>query len=369
MGVRVFSFLALFLFSVPASAWGPVASQYVCEQAASSVWGEEAVRDCIPLSDLQVTVRVCDKAEEVLGVNASKACRQSIGDGVFPHPALLSSDVFEDDSNHFDYLKCPIREGGERDWICGDPKDRLAYETASMWLTMAEYAPDLCTRIAYFCVASSYYADTESSLHQVKFVSNDCRQNIEASIDRCLAGGERDCSATQVCRFHNGERGSSLLSHKQPMGESTTSLERAINWLQSEGRRLREAPYAPVAKATLLANSMDLALADDLIQTLEEAGVLVSVTGVGRFETLKYADYVIVLGGQNAPEGVGEVSAQLLTNDQKDELMSEGSKHLYEFGDIWKKDQKVFVCAGHSANDTQRACEKALPKMLRAMGA
>ena len=66
-------------------------------------------------------------------------------------------------------------------------------------------------------------------------------------------------------------------------------------------------------RVVVLANSIDGGSAVGLYASLERAGVEVVKTDAGAFDAVKTAPYVVVLGGQNSPGGVGDVVSVMLS--------------------------------------------------------
>ncbi|MBD3387349.1 MAG: hypothetical protein GF416_00180 [Candidatus Altiarchaeales archaeon] len=349
--------MALMLLAGSASAWGPLTQKHICHEAVKFVWGVEAVGECIPLRDEISLQELCESAYSLMGEDIQEKCLKGLEEGVEFHPSTVSYSIFEDEENHMDYFTCPIKKGSDRDWICGDKNDRPAYETSLKWFREAENAPDRCTRINYFCLAASYYADSENSLRAVKHVGNDCVETIEASIDRSIDNGLSDWSANMLCRFDNEMRGSTHRDYDQRMGESSSTVNRIIANLTIRGLEMKDRAYKPRKGVILLANSIDAANAADFIQYLRENSVNVVESDAEAFQTLRYNENVIVLGGQNAPEGVGEVSGFVLSQDQEESLLQPGASMMFQKSGLWQTQQNVYVLAGHTAEDTRRAWE------------
>jgi len=355
--------LLVCLLSRPASAWGPFATKFVCNEAIKFSWGVEAAAECLPSTDRATLEEFCGMVYDVMGSEYETKCLSSMKNGSFPHPALMSYEVFKDSKNHFDFSRCPISQGNTRMWVCGDGKSP-AKDMYGKWLKEAESAPNKCLRIYAFCVAASYYADSQSALNQVKYVSNDCTDHIASSIDRCLMDGSSDCSASEMCRFDNFDPGLGKLYGKEKIGESTSTLNKVITDLTPEAARLKELPYVPRKGVVLLANSIDLGYAQGFVEYLRANGVNIIVSNASDFQRLRYNDKIIALGGQNAPEGVGEVTSSLLFSEEKDQLLAPQAAKMFVKEGIWTTGQRVLVLAGNEAQDTGQACSENQQKVL-----
>ena len=76
--------------------------------------------------------------------------------------------------------------------------------------------------------------------------------------------------------------------------------------------------YSP--EVTILANSIDLKLAKEFVDYLEDNGITVYLVDKTNFSDYNKKLYIIILGGQEAPEGVGEIVSEILTEDEKSEI-------------------------------------------------
>jgi len=302
----------------------------------------------------------------VLGGEYEARCRRAAASGATLDPATLSDEVFGDTQNRYDFSRCPVKDGTARPWVCGDGS-RPAYEAAQRWLREAKSAPDLCTRVFEFCVAATYYADSESSLHQVKFISNGCDRNIEESVDRAILAGNLDWSASQICVFNNNISGLGNLNYRQRMGESASTVNRVIAALSAAGAEVRDAPYSPTKGVVLLANTVDLAGASGFIEYLRSRGVKLIVSDTSGFNRLKYNTHIIILGGQNSPEGVGAVAASVLSAEEEESLLKAGAAGMFIKDGEWSAGQKVVVLAGNEAADTVKAWGDNVEKVLEAV--
>jgi hypothetical protein len=361
--------LSLSQISSSALAWGPFTNRYICNEAVKFVWGVDAVAQCLSQGQAGGSVGFCDSVYDVMGQEYESKCRDALRAGVAIDPSTVSQEIFNDTRNHFDFSKCPINKGTNKQWICGDGA-RPAYDMYLSWLEETKIAPDLCGRIRNFCVAAAYYADSESSLHNVKYVSNDCVKNIEDSIDRCMQNGVGDCSASQICKFSTRTASEvtyssiteksgpindmGLLNFQQTLGESSSTVNRVIANLTLTGLELKGLPYKPKKGVVLLANSIDLGQASEFIQYLSSNGVNVIVSNASDFEGLKYNSRIIVLGGQNSPQGVGAVSAQILSENDESSLMNAQAGFMFVKDGSWSSGQKIVVIAGNELEDTRR---------------
>jgi len=108
-------------------------------------------------------------------------------------------------------------------------------------------------------------------------------------------------------------------------------------------------------KVVVLANSIDGNLAGGLYQYLEDAGFSVVKADANVFGIVRQSPYIIILGGQRSPEGVGDISAQVIPDERRVNLLQPGASMTIGGDDVWAPKQKVFVYAGYGADDTLRA--------------
>ncbi len=362
MDKRLFSAALVLLLACNAAAWGPVASKHMCEESVEAVWGSEGL-DCLE-PDHPFMEEFCAEAGDVLGAEAKEKCMEAMESNATIHPATASPQIFDDPGNHKDYLHCPIVQGGSAAWICGDRISRPSYNTALKWFNAAEDAGSLCMRVHLFCVAGSYYADSQNTFQQVNFISNGCDDNIMDSIDRSIANNLTTYGSNQLCRFDNGVRGTNHRDYKQRMGESSETVSKIIANLTAAGMELKEKPISPKNGVVLLANSIDLRLAGEFIDYLESNRVPVIYANATSFQRLRYSSRIIVLGGQNAPEGVGEISSKLLTEEQELSLLAPGASGMMAKAGVWDTNQTVMLLAGNTAGDTARAWQNNRGRIL-----
>ncbi|MFH0863407.1 MAG: hypothetical protein V1875_10340 [Candidatus Altiarchaeota archaeon] len=357
-------FAIAIVLSQAVSAWGPVTSRHVCTESVRFVWGEGAITECLNGVDKDTLDELCASTYNVLGQEAEASCRAAMADGKDIDPSTASSGVFKDAENHYDFSHCPL-SGTAKAWICGDGS-RPAYDVALKWFDEAKTASGLCSRIYSFCIGASYYADSESSLNSLKY-GQSCVKDIEDSVDRSIAAGTADWSANVLCNFNNGERGLGNLFYKQRIGESSSTLNRAIANITARGFELKDVPYTPKKGVIVLANSIDSKAAYILVDYLKANGVKAVPSDSTDFERLKYNTRIVIVGGQNSPEGVGQAAASVLSQEQEEALLAPSAMYVFETSGIWAQNQKVVIIAGNEAADTEQASNEYRQKVLEAV--
>jgi len=113
---------------------------------------------------------------------------------------------------------------------------------------------------------------------------------------------------------------------------------------------------ASAGLVVVLANSIDGSAAGGLYSFLSSSGFQAVSVNSTEFPGLRNSTLVIILGGQNAPEGVGEFSGKILSSDDQEYLeSSNASRGLYYGNDVWALGQQVFVFAGYDEAGTMAA--------------
>jgi len=109
--------------------------------------------------------------------------------------------------------------------------------------------------------------------------------------------------------------------------------------------------YSP--EAVLLANSIDLSLASELVEYLRQRGIRLHIVDAQNFSEYSDRRYVIVLGGHLAYGGVGEIVAGILGDDEM-RRVAEGRAYLKKRS-VFREGQVVYVFAGRDRYATAEA--------------
>ncbi len=105
----------------------------------------------------------------------------------------------------------------------------------------------------------------------------------------------------------------------------------------------------------VLANSGDSGLSHDFFVFLANRGFNVTRSKAEDFQRYKTRGLVVILGGPDALEGVGEIVREVLDEDEEASLKGPGSLGVYIKQDVWIQNQKVIVIAGADRGLTARA--------------
>ena len=109
----------------------------------------------------------------------------------------------------------------------------------------------------------------------------------------------------------------------------------------------------------LVANSIDSVLATDFLAYLDENNIdATSVNATGLTESAKVENrLIIILGGPDAPEGIGELVSGILTEEEASKVRGAGSELFTVKYDTYtyrySAKQKVIILAGSDRVATQ----------------
>ncbi|MBU0762388.1 MAG: rhodanese-like domain-containing protein [Candidatus Altiarchaeota archaeon] len=77
---------------------------------------------------------------------------------------------------------------------------------------------------------------------------------------------------------------------------------------------------------------------------------------------------IFILGGQNSPEGIGEIVSGILNHEEKKYLTSNPeAKRVIVVPNLWVGNQTVFVFAGYSREQTRKIASEAFPDIVRGL--
>jgi|GEM_PF-5143162 hypothetical protein len=113
-----------------------------------------------------------------------------------------------------------------------------------------------------------------------------------------------------------------------------------------------------------LANSIDGNISKSFISFLEKNGVKIIHVDASNFSEFKKRRYILILGGPDAYEGVGDIVSGILTENEK-EAIRKGEKKLYISDNVWEDFQTVILLAGRDRWATREVCEENKYEVLR----
>lgn len=128
-------------------------------------------------------------------------------------------------------------------------------------------------------------------------------------------------------------------------------------------------PLTGKPKIVFLANSVDYALASDAIASLEARRMLVIRANASTFPQYQGERFIVILGGPDAYEGVGEIVSEVLNAEEEARLREPGARAMYARRNVWLeaawlRRQTVFVVAGSDRYGTQKALSEHLESIF-----
>lgn len=121
--------------------------------------------------------------------------------------------------------------------------------------------------------------------------------------------------------------------------EEFNVLKKLINW--SMTRTGQEAP-----EVVILANDIDWGIKGKLLQSqLEALGLKAKRVTADEFDSYKEAKIIVILGGPDAYDGVGNYVRQVLSSEEQNAVRS-GERGTFAKADVWGSGQVVIVLAG-----------------------
>jgi outer membrane protein assembly factor BamB len=135
------------------------------------------------------------------------------------------------------------------------------------------------------------------------------------------------------------------------------------------GGKMKQAAAAPALagtyspKAVVLANSIDLALAEEFINHLRRRGIKLYIVDAANFTEYSKKQYVIILGGHEALEGVGDIVAGVLSEGEKGRVLAD--KAYMKKRSVFRVGQVVYIFAGRNRHATAEAWREVYKEVAR----
>ena len=112
--------------------------------------------------------------------------------------------------------------------------------------------------------------------------------------------------------------------------------------------------YTP--KVTLLANNIDLGLAGTLVSYLKAQGIKVDIVNATNFSEYNKHQYIIILGGQQAYDGIGNIVKKFATIREQNMILQ--SITYIKTGSVFRTGGETYLFAGKDRYTTQKAWEE-----------
>ncbi|MBU7047018.1 MAG: hypothetical protein HXS54_11350 [Theionarchaea archaeon] len=105
----------------------------------------------------------------------------------------------------------------------------------------------------------------------------------------------------------------------------------------------------------LLTNSIDREYNSDFVAFLEiERSV--QIVDASEFDNYMKSTYIVILGGNKAPEGVGDIVDKVLSDQEKNDISKD--KQMLIKLNVWKEGQMVVFLAGADREKTSEVCQE-----------
>ena len=119
--------------------------------------------------------------------------------------------------------------------------------------------------------------------------------------------------------------------------------------------------YSP--EVVILANSIDLSLAKELVEKLKKNRIKVYIANASNFSEYKTKLYIIVLGGHEAYEGIGDIVAEITTSEERANI-SKG-KVFIKKKSVFRSGQTVYIFAGANRFLTAEAWKNNINNVIK----
>jgi len=343
--------IILLMMAGAASGWGQSTQEHICNEAVKRAWGEGVVSECLPRGNSEFLMDFC-KILHSVQPEAYQPCVYAVQDQKMIHPAVMPYELFNDSDMHYDYSSCPIRPGIARLLLCSDPSKDFASSKAREWFSRAGNSSDVCVRAYELCIGSNYLADSKMPLRQVVpgQRQNKCRTELEAMVDDKISGGYAGWRVSSRCTFDRS-------SYEQYFSVTADMIDKIIDEVADVAGNMSKKPFNAGNQVILLSNAIDYELTP--IQSyLTGRGVDVITSNANDFPSNQYKKFIIILGGQNAPE-VGEITGTLLGDKEKSYLLSSPESRMVSIKqDVWTQGQTVWILAGYDEQMTQQVTQE-----------
>jgi hypothetical protein len=87
--------------------------------------------------------------------------------------------------------------------------------------------------------------------------------------------------------------------------------------------------YENKPKITNVANSIDKSLGSEFFEYMENQGLEIVQLNATEFEQKKDEKFVVILGGPDAPEGIGEIVQEVLNESEQEQVRQSEAMEMY----------------------------------------
>lgn len=119
-------------------------------------------------------------------------------------------------------------------------------------------------------------------------------------------------------------------------------------------------PPTQKIRIVVLANSIDYGNAESFFGFLKNIGIDVIHSTAADFEQYKNEKFIVILGGPDAYDGIGEIVQEILTEDEQNAIREKGNRKKYTKINPWKlrPGQRVTILAGSDRIQTKKSHEE-----------
>ncbi|MBU6998304.1 MAG: hypothetical protein HXS41_05270 [Theionarchaea archaeon] len=156
------------------------------------------------------------------------------------------------------------------------------------------------------------------------------------------------------------------LEYTTVLTEDTVFIAKAHCTLHGDKKitfKIEVEPYVALPRAIIVANDIDFSRAGSLVEFLEDNGFEAIRVTASEFEEYKAEELIIILGGADALDGIGEIVRSVL-DEREQELTRLGIRYFTET-DVWAPNQRVFVFSGRDRDETKEAHTQHRDKILK----
>jgi hypothetical protein len=115
---------------------------------------------------------------------------------------------------------------------------------------------------------------------------------------------------------------------------------------------------ANVPKILIFANAIDYPLASDFLDYLEIRNIQYIRPNASDFDEYKEEKLIVILGGPNATDSVGDIVKKILTIDEQNTIGFPGARKYYKITNKWAQRQKIYILAGYDRYETRKTHEE-----------
>lgn len=117
------------------------------------------------------------------------------------------------------------------------------------------------------------------------------------------------------------------------------------------------------SRIVVVANSIDYANAVDFVNALDSKGRPVLYVAPEELDAHNLEKFIIILGGPDAPEGIGVQVRGLLSEKEQFQIREKGNRQMFVKTNVWRKGQVVMIIAGSHRTDTKKAMGESEPRV------